>query len=93
MRIETPQAVVVRLCELVEHVARYHIESVESTDCFCKEGGFWRNDYDPVEAGTWRHDDVAIRYIEETVLARLAVERRVKPLRRRLALLWRAVKP
>lgn len=88
--IQEPEDVTVRLCELVEDVARDHLGFSVPTDCFCGRGGFWR---DGVKPASWVHDDAAVRYIEETVRARLAVERKLKPLRRRLALLRKALSP
>lgn len=69
-----------RLCQLVEKVAAEAYRNEVPTDCFCGNGGNWRQE--PIigrriRPAYWRHNDVAIRFIEEAVEERL---RRIKRL-------------
>ena len=73
--VATPQAAIVRLCQLVEE-AHEHLGYHNASDCFCKEGGMWDNPTYSSSPSSYSNSGVVLAWVERVVRERIASEGR-----------------
>ena len=69
---------IARLCRLQESINDAHLGHDRPADCFCGEGGYWReNDTWPLPptGGRWENDGKTIEFIEAAVAEKIAREK------------------
>lgn len=68
---------IARLCRLQETINHEHLGHARPADCFCGEGGFWKETDSwpmPPGGGRWENDGKTVEFIEQAVVEKIARE-------------------
>lgn len=66
--------IIKRFCILQSEVWRAVIDPIHASDCFCRQGGFWKSDSHARDEDGVRNDGQALEWIERVVREALTKE-------------------